>query len=179
MQPYREPDRRELNDFVQHVSIAETLLAEFNSYPRRAQQMFRDGQVSEPILKDLQLQAASAWEQLWIQLGQARDIAARLGRDVTKFDLSRKRAGDIWGGGAELTFGAWRSDGRRQTRPVVWSSAYNEPARAAVKILRAAIPEVVIPAPRRDEPVVDLAPRRIWPWVGLLLVVALIVSRSV
>jgi len=167
MEPYREPERAGLSDFVQHISIAEQLLAEFVSYPARAQALLRRGSVSVALLADLRRAAATAWEQLWIQLGEGRRIAARLGRDVSDFDASRKRAGDIWSGGAELDIGAWRQDGYGRRRVVRWRSAYEEPARAAISALRATVPEVVIVSAPKNALPVDLRPRCLWPWIAL------------
>jgi hypothetical protein len=180
MQPYREPDRSELADFAQHISIAETLYVEFTSYPGRVQAMLKQKDFSTELLSELQWQGAAAWERLWEQLRQARDIAARLGRDVTSFDIARKRAGDIWGGGTSLELGAWQGAGQRQRgRLVTWRAAPHEPARAAIAAMRAAIPEVVIPKAPKDEPVVDLRKRPVWPWICLLVIVLFIVSRFI
>jgi hypothetical protein len=174
---YRDPDRSELANFAQHIAIAEGLLSEFNSYPGRVQAMFKAGQVPTDTLERVRVLAASAWERLWEQLVEARAIAKRLGRDVSVFDECRSRAGNIWMKGAEFDVGSWRGSGQHRTRLVTWRAAPNEPARGAIKALRAAIPEVVIARPRNDEPAVDLAPRRLWPWIMLAALLALAVWR--
>ncbi len=174
---YRDPDRSQLSDFAQHIAIAEGLLSEFNSYPGRVQAMFKAGQVPTDTLDGLRALAASAWERLWEQLVEARAIAEKLGRDVSVFDQCRLRAGNIWMKGAEFNLDAWSGHGQHRTRLVTWRAAPNEPARGAIKALRAAIPEVVIARTRDDEPAVDLAPRRVWPWIVLVALLALAVWR--
>lgn len=85
MTTYRDPDFSELESFLKHISIAETLLG-VNADLAARLSTERDANVEQSYRQ--------AWNDAWEQLAQARAIVVRLGRDVTRIDAERARAGD-------------------------------------------------------------------------------------
>lgn len=143
---YRETDPRALADVAQHLGLATALLDQFVAIPARMSAARRDE------LRDLEHEARTAWEALWEQLGQACELARRLGRDVSGYDAARRAAGDIWLDAARVD--VHTAYGGRTT--FTWHTAPIEPAHAALDALRAAVPEVVV----SDPPPQDLELRR-------------------
>src|SRR3569833_2720556 len=87
---YREPDAHALASFGQYLGLAIALLDLFRLVPARSAGATIAG------LRELEHEAQTAWESLWGQLGQARDIVRSLGRDASAYDAAREAAGDIW-----------------------------------------------------------------------------------
>jgi acyl-CoA reductase-like NAD-dependent aldehyde dehydrogenase len=122
MTAYREPDRSVLETFKKHVEIAETLLDVCADLSK---------QFDDPT-GDIRRARGDAWRDAWEQLVQAREIAARLDRDVTAFDQARVIAGNPHSVAAGMT------PIREPMEDATW---------AAIAALRAAVPEVVISKP--------------------------------
>lgn len=171
---YRD-DHAWLPRFVQHVSVAESLLQIFAYLPQRLRTDMEDSE-----LADLQREARAAYEGIWENLGLARELAHARGRDVAAYDRARSAAGNIWNG-AKVDGGDWRGGfgplrAIGKSRQVFWASAPIEPAVAAILALKAIVPEVVI-APPALQPHVDLRSyrwlRRGWPALVAVLVLAL------
>jgi hypothetical protein len=123
MTALRDPDRTELNAFAQHVAIAETLLG-----------VERDlsGALHLQSTAEERLAPAEAWDNMWAQLGEARTIALRFGRDVSAYDAAYARSG------ARVM---------HNVRGLQIAPVARDAAVEAINALRAAFPEIVVPAP--------------------------------
>lgn len=137
MSVYRETDPRILADIGAHLGLATALLDQFVAIPNRMVVAKREQ------LRELEHEARTAWESMWDQLGQARDLVRALGRDVEPYDLARTAAGDIWLDAARVDIDA--AYGSRTTYR--WRTAPVGPAQTAIAALRDAVPEVVISEP--------------------------------
>ena len=120
MSLYRDPEFFELENFLKHIAIAETLLAVNADLATR---------LSAEHHPEVERSYWQSWRDAWEQLRQARAIAARLGRDVTRIDAAHARAGD-----ADLVAAA-HSPITRDMRVA---------AKATVIALRRAVPESAI-----------------------------------
>jgi hypothetical protein len=145
---YREVDPRVLADLAAHVGLATALLDQFVAIPKRMSAAKREE------LRALEREARTAWESLWDQLGQARELVRALGREVSAFDAARRSAGDIWLDAARVDLRT--AYGGHTT--FTWHTAPIAPAKAAIEALRAAVPEVVISEPPPQD--LELQPLR-------------------
>jgi hypothetical protein len=152
-------DHRPLVAFAQHVGVAEELLGQFKGIPDRL-----DGeQVTQDVLDLLKAEARVAWEGLWDHLGQAREIARSIGRDVGAYDEARRIAGDIWLRAIDVDIGPWQrtfSGGR--SRAITWRNAPTEPATDAIEALRAVVPEAAVLVASAPPPETDLRRHGWW-----------------
>jgi hypothetical protein len=119
---YRETDPRVLADIGQHIGLAAGLLEQFVAIPKRMSNAKRDE------LRELEHEARTAWESLWDQLGQARELVHALNRDVSAYDAARRSAGDIWLDAARVD--VHPAYGGRST--FTWHTAPIAPAEAAL-----------------------------------------------
>lgn len=145
---YREIDPRLLADIGAHVGLATALLDQFVAIPKRMSVAKREE------LRTLEHEARTAWESLWDQLGQARELVRRLGRDITAYDAARRSAGDIWLDAARVDMHSAYGRGTTFT----WHTAPVAPAKAAIEALRAVVPEVVVSEPPPQD--LELQPMR-------------------
>ncbi len=145
---YREIDPRLLADIGAHVGLATGLLEQFVAIPKRMSIAKR------PQLRELEHEARTAWESLWDQLAQARELVRALGRDITAYDAARRSAGDIWLDAARVDMQTSASGRTTFT----WHTAPIAPATAAIEALRAVVPEVVVSEPPPQD--LDLQPMR-------------------
>ena len=145
---YREVDPRVLADIGAHVGLATALLDQFVAIPKRMSVAKRE----EP--RALEHEARTAWESLWDQLGQARELVRTLGRDVSAYDAARRSAGDIWRDAARVDIHT--AYGGRIT--FTWHTAPIAPAKAAIEALRSVVPEVVVSEPPPQD--LELQPMR-------------------
>jgi hypothetical protein len=136
--PYRGQDPQIYTEFAQHLGLAIELLDQFEQMPKRVP----GASIHE--LHELEREACQAWENLWDQLRQARALATSMGRDTSAYDTARGAAGDIWLTAADVKIGAWQHHGRGQTRTITWRTVPTAPAKTAIKLLRAAVPEFVV-----------------------------------
>ncbi len=169
MTAFRDQDRSELEDFKKHVEIAESLLdaiAEMTEYIADASELRR--------------MRGESWRDLWEQLDQARSILARLGRSTDAFDRERAKAGNAYHVGAGIT-------------PI--KQPMERATSAAIDALRAAVPEIVISAPRADahlppsdtgivEPLqgprslLSVLPPRLLAWIAAVFVFVVLMAVS-
>jgi hypothetical protein len=167
--PYREQGSQVFLEFEQHMGLAIELLEQFEQMPKRVV----GASIQE--LHDLEREACQAWENLWDQLRQARAIATSLGRDTRAYDTARAAAGDIWLNAADVKVGAWQYSGHGETRTITWHTASTAPAKSAIRVLRAAVPEVVV----HRSPPLDLELRSGYKFVanyGSLVVIAVVLG---
>ena len=159
---YREIDPRLLADIGAHLGLATALLDQFVAIPRRVSVAKREE------LRTFEHEARTAWESLWDQLGQARELVRTLGRDISAYDAARRSAGDIWLDAARVdiqtAFG-----GRIK---FTWHTAPIAPAKAAIEALRAVVPEVVISEPPPQDLELQPMRRRIEQYGPVVAVVA-------
>lgn len=87
--PYRGEDTTWFQTFGQHVGIAEGCLEDLSPLAQRFAASVRFA--LDSTLLELCNQVGPAWESMWIQLDQARSVAARSGRDVSAYDAARKQ----------------------------------------------------------------------------------------
>lgn len=130
--PYREPDHRALAQFATHVTQAETSLRAYVQVRARYSTGFH-------LMWRGDRAMARAWEAAWAALAQARAIVVGLGRAVPAFDELAERSADF--DPRRVTFA------RRSTGIMVAD---------AIDHLRAAVPEIVVPRPPKQEIVVEL-----------------------
>ena len=149
---YREVDPRLLADIGAHLGIATALLDQFVAIPTRMSAAKREE------LRALEHEARTAWESLWDQLGQARELVRTLGRDVSAYDAARRSAGDIWLDAARVDIIGHGSTGYGNRITYTWHTAPIAPAQAAIEALRAVVPEVVISEPPPQD--LELQPMR-------------------
>lgn len=135
MSEYRDADRTELSTFAQHISIAETMLG---------LEVEQTAGLHPKSYPEELLAPAQSWDGAWEQLGQARALAIRLGRDVSAYDAALARSG------------ARVRDG---VKGIVVAPVARAAAHEAIAALRAAFPEVVVP----QQPPAPTTPRSI-PW---------------
>jgi hypothetical protein len=159
---YRETDPRVLADIGQHIGLAAGLLEQFVAIPKRMSNAKRDE------LRELEHEARTAWESLWDQLGQARELVHALNRDVSAYDAARRSAGDIWLDAARVD--VHPAYGGRST--FTWHTAPIAPAEAALAALRAVVPEVVVSEPAPQDLELRRAHKRISEYGPLAVVVA-------
>lgn len=166
MAPFRDADHSQLAAFKTHVSIAESLLDVVADFGARLRVQ------GDP---ELQTQRGESWRDLWMQLDQAREIAATSGRDSSAFDQVRASIGNVHLAAA----------GMQRISPEMLANA-----GTAIQALRMAVPEVVIPVSPHSEyrnPVRYVSARSFenpavrWSLVTWLLVIvaAVIVIKSV
>lgn len=137
MTAFRDPDRSELGTFAQHLSIAETLMGVQHEL---------DQALHPDSTREERMASAQAWNDLWIQLQQARAIATRFGRDVAAYDVAFARGGSCI------------------DDPVMGlriAPCARTAVAEALDALRAAFPEIVIPRP---PPPAQHAPGASPPW---------------
>jgi hypothetical protein len=134
---YRDPDFSELETFLKHISIAETL------FGTNADLAARLSTVRDP---DLEQSYRQTWNDAWEQLAQARTIVVRLGRDPTAIDAERARAGDhnLVAAGLESI--------KRDMRVA---------AKSTIIALRRALPEAALAAGPSHRPAIDANPPQI------------------
>jgi hypothetical protein len=149
MTMYREVDPRLLADIGAHLGLATALLDQFVAIPKRMSSTKREE------LRALEQEARTAWEGLWDQLGQARELVRTLGRDISAYDVARRAAGDIWLDAARADRHTTYSG---RTTIITWYAAPTAPAKAAIEALRAAVPEVVVSEPPPQD--LELQPMR-------------------
>lgn len=172
--PYRD-EHGQLQEFAQHIGVAEELLRQYEQIPQRL-----GADLTQEGVEQLKADARVAWEGVWEHLGEARAIVQTAGRGVAGYDRARAAAADIWLGAFELNIGPWESTVGGKRRTITWRNASTEPARDAIAALRAAMPEVVVTAPP-PTPHVDL--RRHgwlidgWPVIVIAAIAALVVWR--
>jgi hypothetical protein len=159
---YRETDPRALADIGQHLGLAAGLLDQFVAIPKRMSVARRED------LRELEHEARAAWEALWNQLGQARELVRMLGRDVTAYDAARRSAGDVWLDAARVDVHS--AYGGRST--FTWHNAPIAPAEAALAALRAAVPEIVVSEPAPQDLELRRAHKRIAEYGPLAVIVA-------
>jgi len=145
---YREVDPRLLADIGAHVGLATALLDQFVAIPKRMSVAKREE------LRELEHEARTAWESLWDQLGQARELVRTLGRDTSVYDAARRSVGDIWLDAARVDIHPAYGDCTTFT----WHTAPIAPAKAAIEALRAVVPEVVVSEPPPQD--LELQPMR-------------------
>ena len=134
---YRDPDFSELETFLKHISIAETLFG-VNADLAATLSAIRD--------PDLEQSYRQTWNDAWEQLAQARAIVVRVGRDVTTIDGHRARAGDhnlVAAGLQPIT---------REMRVA---------AKSTIMALRRALPESAIADGPSHRPAIDANPPEI------------------
>lgn len=159
---YREVDPGALADIGQHLGLATALLDQFVGVPNRMSVAQRDE------LRQLEHEARTAWEAMWDQLGQARNLVRALGRDIAPYDTARRAAGDIWLDAARVDIHA--AYGARTT--YTWRCAPLDPAKAAIHALRLAVPEVVVSAPPPQDLELRRTHKRIAEYGPLAVIVA-------
>lgn len=159
---YRETDPRALAELRTHLGLATALLEQFVEIPRRLSPAAREE------LRQLEHEARNAWESLWDQLGQARNLARALGRDTTAYDAARRAAADIWLDAARIDVHSEYGKGSTYT----WRCAPTEPAQRAIDALRAAVPEIVVSEPPPQELELRRAHKRITTYGPLAVVIA-------
>ncbi len=158
--PYRD-DHRPIQQFAQHIGVAEELLAQFESVPRRFA-----NDISQDSLEQLKGEAHGAWEGVWEHLRHANEIVRAMGRSASGYAGARAMAGDIYVGAIDVRVGPWEHGYGGKRRTISWRNA---PTQPAVDALRAAVPEVVVI--RTVAPQVDLRSHGWlldW-WAGLVL----------
>lgn len=153
--PYRDGDTAWFQPFAQHVAIAAGCLEDTNPLAQRfaASAAF----ASEGTLLELCTQVGAAWETLWLQLDQARALAARAGRDVSAYDAARAQVRDRSPRAIRFDLSSYHPASFPPGRQLAYRASgdtailYYVPeetlAHAALAALRAAAPEVVIPEP--------------------------------
>jgi hypothetical protein len=100
MTPYRE-DPAWLPELAQHVGIAKELLQQVRMIPRQirhASEVERHALLSEAIV---------SWDGVWEQLGEARAIAHRGGRDVARDEHIRRLGVAMWVSARDVRDGGW------------------------------------------------------------------------
>lgn len=167
------------NLFATHIGIAIDALNRIEALTRNIATL--GGGVAQDAMDRWAYEWAKGWQDAWDQLGEARTIAMRFGRDVSRFDEARAAAGDIY---VDAASGSAVQVAR--TVHMSWQTRSTEPAKRAIAALRAAMPEVVVPGPTPPTRPVDIEdlvdvepandPRTPWWKTGIILaVLALIV----
>ena len=145
---YRGGDPRLLADIGTHVGLATALLDQFVTIPKRM------SVANRAELRALEHEGRTAWESLWDQLDQARELVRMLGRDISAYDAARRSAGDIWRDAARVDIHT--AYGGLAT--FTWHTAPVARAKAAIEALRAVVPEVVVSEPPPQD--LELQPMR-------------------
>ncbi len=144
--------------------MAEGFLADFVNVRSTHKMVHSRPSMTVANFKAMAEQARFAWQFLWSQLDEARAIAVAYGRDVTVYDRARLEAGDVETNGASVEIGdgpdEYQKWHRYQTWRVVWFQANARPAYVAIRALRKAMPEVVVPKPHEPENFSDEPTRR-------------------
>jgi hypothetical protein len=168
---YRD-DHQTLVQFAQHLGVAEELVRQFETIPRRMTAKMSGEQIAQ-----LREEARAAWIGAWDQLTQARDIAVGRGRSVADYDEARRLAADIWVSSVQTEINALVHSVGGYKRTVSWRSAPTKPAKDGIAALRAAVPEAegLFIAP--PTPHVDLSPSRTWWWLVPAVLIGLLVWR--
>ncbi len=148
--PYRGEDTSWFQAFGQHVGIAEGCLEDLSPLAQRFAASVRFA--LDSTLLELCNQVGSAWESMWIQLDQARSVAARRGRDVSAYDAARKQVRDRSSAAISFVLSDYHPTrfppgqqlAYRTKEAVLYYVPEESLARAAVAALRSAVPEVVV-----------------------------------
>jgi len=165
------------NLFATHIGIAIDALDRIEALTRNIATL--EGGVAQDAMDRWAYEWAKGWQDAWDQLGEARTIVARFGRDVSRFDEARATAGDIY-----LDAASGRAVQVARTVHMSWQTRSTEPAKRAIAALRAAMPEVVVSGPTPAPPVdievpADVAPasdpRTPWWKTGIILAILAIV----
>ena len=174
--PYRD-DGMILQTFSQHLSIALELAFEIATALEGFERSIRSG-VAESALA-ARHEVGSRWEMMWSHLDDARQIAVRRGRDVSRYDSAREAACDLSSAAADVEIGEWRDAGfNAYRRTVHYRIPRREPMLAAITALEQAVPEVPIVRPP-EPPDLRLGRGIPWKWILLAMVVALAVCVAV
>jgi hypothetical protein len=125
------------NLFSTHVGIANDALVRIEELTQRIARL--DGAVAQDAVDRWAHEWSKSWQDAWDQLGEARAIVVRLGRDVSRFDEARAAAGDVY-----LDAASGRAVSVGRTTHVSWQNRSTTSARLAVAALCAVMPEVVV-----------------------------------
>ena len=164
------------NLFSTHIGIANDAIERIEALAQRIATI--DAAANQATMDSLAHSWSKGWQDVWDQLGEARAIVVRFGRDVSKFDEARAAAGDIY---LDAASGRAVRDGRYTH--ITWKNKSTGYARLAIAALSAVMPEVVVvntvptPQPRPYvEPTLYAppepreSPANVYLWLGIVAI---------
>lgn len=160
--------------FATHVGIAIDALDRIEVLTRRVSTL--DGGVGQDTMDHWAYEWSKNWQDAWDQLGEARAIAARVGRDVSRYDEARAAAGDIY-----VDVASGRALTVARVTHMTWQNRSTLPAKRAIAAFRSAMPKVIIVAPDTprvvevpSEEVTEIPPEKDTPrWITAIVLVIL------